>query len=163
MEIDNANSTIRFKEPGMEIDLGGIGKGYAVDRAIERLKARGITRALVDVGGNLRFLGLPDAGHWVVGIKDPRAPQRLIRTIEVKEEGISTSGSYENFLKISGKEYCHIIDPRSGWPLSGTKGVTVLALNAMDADALSTAIFILGKENFKKLNPDYPCDIIESR
>jgi len=133
--------------PGMRLDLGGVAKGYAVDLAYDRLRAAGETDFLVNLGGNLRGCGLPGAGRdgWRVGVRDPFNREGILGAVTLREgEAAATSGNYERFVILRGVRYAHILDPRSGRPVTGVAGVTVLAPTAMQADALSTALFVLG-------------------
>ena len=130
--------TIRFDAPGMEIDLGGIAKGCALDLARERVLSAGATSALLDLGGNLMAVGRPPAGRfWEIGVKDPRDPARLAGVLEIPEGSVSTSGSYEN----PG----HLMDPRTGRSAqTDVLAATVVAPSGAWADALSTALCIAG-------------------
>ena len=138
--------TIGLKAEGMAVDLGGVAKGYIVDRAVEVLKREGIASARVDAGGDLYLLGSPPMKRfWRIGIQHPRR-EDILAILKVKDGAVVTSGDYRNFFTIGGKRYCHIIDPRSGYPPEGVLSVTVLAERTADADALATAIFVLGAE-----------------
>ena len=131
---------------GSRVDLGSIAKGYAVDRAIAALRARGVPAALIDLGGNIGVLGqLPDGRPWTVGIKHPRG-NRLIGLLRFREGAIATSGDYDRYFEVEGRRFSHLLDPRTGWPAEGLYSVTVVAPNATAADALSTAAFVLGPE-----------------
>ena len=137
--------TVFFKNPGTQIDLGGIGKGYAVDRAISVLKQNGINSALINFAGNIYTFGTPPGkDSWAIGLQHPRESEGLLGTFEIKDKAVSTSGDYENFFTIEGKRYSHIIDPRTGNPVKGIVSVTIVTGNATRADALSTGIFVLG-------------------
>ena len=143
---------IAFRHPGTKIDLGGIGKGYAADKAVEVLKRRGITSALVNLGGNIYALGRPPgASAWKIGVQHPRQRDFLLGYLELENKGVATSGDYERFFMIDGKRYSHIIDPRTGMPAQGLISVTVTADSAMEADALSTGAFILGPKRGAEL------------
>ncbi|HHT9134848.1 MAG TPA: FAD:protein FMN transferase [Candidatus Avalokitesvara rifleensis] len=143
---------IAFKHPGTKIDLGGIGKGYAADKAVEVLKRRGITSAMVNLGGNIYALGRPPgASAWKIGVQHPRQRDFLLGYLELENKGVATSGDYERFFMIDGKRYSHIIDPRTGMPAHGLISVTVTADSAMEADALSTGAFILGPKRGAEL------------
>ncbi|MEO0226289.1 MAG: FAD:protein FMN transferase, partial [candidate division WOR-3 bacterium] len=138
------------------IDLGGIAQGYAVECVINRLKARGIRSALVNIGGEVMAYGQkPDGGKWQIGIKHPRRPG-IIKTITLDNEAVATSGDYEKFLMIKGKRYPHIIDPRTGMPARGLISVTIVAPDATTADGLATAIFVLGPVKGKTLLDSLP-------
>lgn len=133
-------------KPGMRVDLGGIAKGYAVDRAIETLMKHGVTMAMVNAGGDLRTLGKHGGRPWMVGIQDPRNKGEILGKFPVADMAVATSGDYEKFIEQGGKRYCHIIDPRSGRPAAKVRSVTVIAREAWLADAMATALFVLGPE-----------------
>lgn len=137
---------------GMNLDLGGVAKGYVVDRAVEVLKAQGIANAIVDAGGDLRVLGHnPNGQRWRIGIRHPRRVNELIGVVEVDSGAVTTSGDYERFFFKGGVRYHHIIDPRTGMPARGCVSVTILAPSALDADALATAVFVLGPQKGTEL------------
>ena len=139
--------TVFFKNPDTRIDLGGIGKGYAVDRAVSVLKLNGISSALINFAGNIYTFGTPPGkDSWVIGLQHPRKSKGLLGTFEIKDKAVSTSGDYEKFFTIEGKRYSHIIDPRTGHPVKGIVSVTIVTGNATRADALSTGVFVLGLE-----------------
>jgi len=150
--IDRSNRRIKLRLPGMALDLGGIAKGYAVDWAIRVLREHGIERALVNAGGDLFALGHP-AGKdgWHIGIRDPFLPDKIAGILEIVDQAVATSGNYENFLVYKGKKYSHILDPRSGYPVQGIASVTILAKTTMEADALATAVTVLGVEEGMEL------------
>ncbi len=139
--------TVFFKNPGTRIDLGGIGKGYAVDKAISVLKQNGISSALINFAGNIYTFGTPPGkDSWVIGLQHPRESEGLLGTFDIKDKAVSTSGDYEKFFIIEGKRYSHIIDPRTGNPVKGIVSATIVTGNAARADALSTGVFVLGLE-----------------
>ena len=139
--------TVFFKNTGTQIDLGGIGKGYAVDIAAKVLKQNGINSALINFAGNIYTYGTPPGKEsWVIGLQHPRKSEGLLGTFEIKDKAVSTSGDYEKFFTIEGKRYSHIIDPRTGYPVKGIISVTIVTDNATRADALSTGVFVLGLE-----------------
>ncbi len=142
LHLDPAASTLRIDGAGIEIDLGGIGKGYAVDRALESLRAAGASAALVDFSGNLRAFGLPAP----VDVQHPRDGNGPLATLLLDEAAVSTSGDYEKYFVEDGVRYGHILDPRTGRPVRGVASVTVVAPTAAEADALSTTLFVLGPE-----------------
>lgn len=146
--LDVQNKTVRLGQEGMEIDLGGIAKGYAVDQALEALRRERVKRAKVNAGGQIGFLDFSRTGKkWEVGIEDPRHPDQISKWIEVGEEAVATSAATQNYFEVNGKRYGHILDPRTGWPAqSKVLSVTVVAPSGIDADALSTALFVLGPE-----------------
>ncbi len=142
--LDTTDSTIYFKHPQIKIDFGGIAKGYAVDRCIEILKAHGIKNAFVNAGGDSRVIGRKNGRLWYVGVRHPRDPNKLIVNIPLEDLSISTSGDYERYFTENGIRYHHIIDPTTGDSARLSQSVTILADYSIDADALSTSIFILG-------------------
>lgn len=148
-DITNGAFDIDYRHNG-KYDFGGIGKGYAVDRVAQIFKKRGVKRAMINIGGNLYLIGYPPGRRfWTVGIKDPKKPNRLMgRMILDKEAGIATSGNYER----PG----HIIDPRTGESVTHLLSVTIVAPTAMGADALSTGVFVLGREKGAELIEKLP-------
>lgn len=142
--LDRDALTVRFAHPGTRIDLGGIAKGYAVDVAIDLLKARGIRHALVKAGGDSRLLGDRRGRPWWLGVKHPRGDGYLVRFPAV-DQAISTSGDYERFfIDAEGQRHHHILLPETGLSAQGIQSVTVLADNATLSDALSTTLFVMG-------------------
>lgn len=130
---------------GMRLDLGGIAKGYGVDRVAARLRAAGVSDALVDLTGNMAALGsAPGHEGWVIGIRDPQDRGPYLATIRLRDQCVSTSGDYVQFVSRGGQRLGHILDPRTGWPASGLSSATVVAASAAAADAWSTALFVLG-------------------
>lgn len=132
-------------EPGMGIDLGGIAKGYAVDRVAELLKRKGVSSGIVSAGGDMRVFGGKGRG-LAVGIQDPRNRSRVLAKIYLKDSAISTSGDYERFFIFQGVRYAHILDPRSGHPAQGEESVSVVGESGLSTDAWATALFVLGSE-----------------
>ena len=144
--FDEDASTVLFTRQGVELNLGSIGKGYALDRAAECLAAEGIEDWLLH-GGHSSLLARGEhqgQGGWPIGIRDPLFPDRRLATLLLSGLGMSTSGSGVQFFRHEGRRYGHILDPRTGWPVEGMLSVTVLAPTAAEADALSTAFFVLG-------------------
>ena len=137
---------VSLTRKGMTIDLGGIAKGYAVDRAFELLKGLGYRNLVVNAGGDLRVGGSKPEGPWSIGIQHPRNPERIMARISVSDTAMATSGDYEKFFLHRGKRYHHILNPKDGFPAEGCQSVTILAKDAATADALATAIFVLGPE-----------------
>jgi thiamine biosynthesis lipoprotein len=143
--------------PELQLDLGGIAKGYAIDRAIFLLADAGVEFASVNAGGDMRLLG--DRGGkrpWRIGIQHPRDPQRLLATLEVEDVAVVTSGDYERYFEQDGRRYHHLFDPRTGYPATACRSVTVVAPSAMLADALATAVFVLGPKQGISLLQYYP-------
>ena len=150
---------VRLLMPGMRIDLGAIAKGYAVDVAWERLKAAGHTNLLIDLGGNLRAIGeaAPQRGGWRVGVRNPFNEKEIIGYFILRDgEAVATSGNYERFVEINGIRYAHIMDSRTASPVIGMAGTTVVAPDAMQADALSTTVFVLGSQKGAALLRNHP-------
>lgn len=147
VQLDPRERTVRFDRPGVKIDLGGIAKGFAVDRAAELLRESGVTQALVH-GGRSTVYGLgspPDAEGWPVGVRHPYDPERRLCAVSLRGRALSTSGTYEKFFEHEGVVYSHIIDPRTGRPVQGVLSATAVTESAMDSDALSTAFFVIGE------------------
>ncbi len=145
--LDPTRHTVRFSQPGVRIDLGGIAKGYAVDRGIEALQALGITHAYVAAGGDSRIIGDRFGAPWVVGIRDPlQGEGAVIARIPLVDAAMSTSGDYERFFDEGGVRYHHIIDPRTGHSASKVRSATVIARTAVRTDGLSKTAFVLGPE-----------------
>lgn len=142
--LDAEKSTVYLAEEGMRIGFGGIGKGYAADRAVALLKSRGISSGVVNASGDLKTWGTYQGGPWTIAVADPDTPQFPFSQLEVGEMAVATSGPYEKFTVIDGKRYSHTIDPRSGLPVSGLKSVTVVCPHAELADAMTTPLSILG-------------------
>lgn len=147
------NGTAFLPTKGMAADVGGIAKGYAVDRAYDACLAAGIHDFLIDFSGNMRASGSPAWGEkWEVGVRDPFDLSHLVGKIALPAGmALATSGSYERFVTIANQHFSHIIDPRTGYPVAGTASVTVLSPDAADADALSTSFFVVGLKGASKL------------
>lgn len=155
LELDG--TTLRSARPGVRVDMGGIAKGHAVDRAIEALRAHGIVDALVDISGNMIGLGHPfGRDHWTVGVRDPDTEDRWFATLTLGDDAIATSGNYEQFVDAGGRRYGHVLDPRTGWPVDDLVSVTVTAPTAVEADAWATALLVLGSEGAQRLLADRP-------
>jgi len=144
--LDDAHHTVRFEHPGMKIDLGGIGKGYAVDRCIDILKARGFQHALVTAGGDSRFLGDHLGRPWLAAIRHPDNPQLVVTRIPLTDAAVSTSGDYERYFDENGVRYHHIIDPHTGHSASKVRSATIIAPTATQTDGMSKTAFVLGAE-----------------
>jgi thiamine biosynthesis lipoprotein len=143
---------------GMAVDLGGIGKGYAVDRAFDFCRSAGIENFLIDLSGNIRASGRPHWGEeWQIGVRDPFDRSRIIGKVTLGSGmALATSGSYERFVEIAGARYSHVINPRTGYPVTGTAGATILGGDATTADGLSTPFFIGGLKEAGKLLREAP-------
>ncbi len=153
LELDPEQQTVRFGQPGMRIDLGGIAKGYAVDRGMTLLKQLGIENALVRAGGDSSVSGERWGRPWSIGVRDPRDPEGVVAMIPLMDVAVSTSGDYERFFEQSGVRYHHIINPRTGDSARELQSVTIIGPDATTTDALSTSVFILGlKEGLALVN-----------
>lgn len=144
IELDDAKRAVRLKREGMAINLGGIGKGAAVDAIVARLRAKGFTDFMVQAGGDLYCAGQNGTRPWRVGIADPRHHGEIFATVEVRDAAFSTSGDYERYAIIDTKRYHHILDLRTGYPAEKSQSATVLAATATDAEVLTKTAFILG-------------------
>lgn len=145
--VSEHDRTVAFADPGMAVDLGGIAKGYAIDRAVAILKNLGVRAALVNAGGDVYAYGRkPNGDPWTIGIRHPRQKDGVLAAAKVKDMAIVTSGDYERFFIKDGKRYSHIIDPRSGFTAQKTASVTVTAPEAVVADGLATGVLVLGAE-----------------
>ena len=144
--LDRATSSVRFSQAGVRIDLGGIAKGYAVDRGIAILQRAGIKHALVSAGGDSRIIGDRFGKPWIVGIRHPDHKDQIIARLPLVDTAISTSGDYERYFDENGVRYHHIIDPRTGHSASAVRSATVLAPTATRTDGLSKTAFVLGAE-----------------
>ncbi|MFN0159221.1 MAG: FAD:protein FMN transferase [Bacteroidota bacterium] len=148
--VSIVDSTVFLQRKGMALDLGAIAKGYAVDRAIDLLKSHGVTKAIVDIGGNLGVVwegtNMLDSTAASIYIRHPRREAEFFGSFLMGEGGVSTSGDYQRYFMNDGNRYHHIIDPSTGYPVQGIISVTIIASDAMTADALSTVVFVLGKD-----------------
>jgi FAD:protein FMN transferase len=147
-KIQLEEQTVYLPEKGMQLNLGAIAKGYAVDKAIDILKKNKIHNALINAGGDLKSIGKrSDQVNWRIGLQHPRNSESLLASFSISGSAVATSGDYQKYFEQNGKRYHHIIDPNTGYPATtGSMSATVIAKNVMDADALSTAIFVLGSE-----------------
>ncbi len=153
--LNEFESVIELSFPGMKIDLGGIAKGFALDCAVKKLKENNITSCLIS-GGQVYALGSNSGKPWKIAIKNPGA-QIPAGEIGLRDQSVATSGDYEQYFTVNGKRFSHIMDPRTGYPAeSGVISATVVASNGLTADALSTAIFVLGKLKGEELTKKFP-------
>ena len=151
--LDREHTTVRFSQPGVRIDLGGIAKGHSVDRAIAILEALGIKHAVVSAGGDSRIIGDRFGKPWIIGIRNPRAadPDAVITRIPLVDAAVSTSGDYERFFDENGVRYHHIIDPKTGHSASKVLSATIIGPTATRTDGLSKTAFVLGPEECIRL------------
>lgn len=156
--FDESARSVRFPKDGMSIDLGGIAKGWALDRAAERLAKIGIQRGTIDLGGNVRALkqAPPNRKFYQAGVRDPFQKNQYFATTELLNAAIATSGSYERFSVINGKQYSHIINPKTGYPVENMISVTIVAEDGVTSDALSTSIFVNGPDFMKEIFARFP-------
>ena len=146
LELDAVHHTVKFQRPGMRIDLGGIAKGYSVDRGIEILRKLGIKHAAVTAGGDSRVLGDRHGRPWIVGIRHPDDQNRVVTRIPLIDAAFSTSGDYEHFFDEDGVRYHHILDPKTGHSASKVRSATIIGTSAIQTDGLSKTGFVLGPE-----------------
>ncbi len=162
--LDEATRSVRFLAEGVRLNLGGIGKGYAVERGAEILQARGVAHALLNAGGDSRVIGDRRGQPWWTGIRDPRDPGRVVVRLPLQDEAVSTSGDYERYFEEDGVRFHHILDPDSGLPAGALRSATVIGPDATLTDALSTTLFVLGVERGMALIarlPDYEAVLID--
>jgi thiamine biosynthesis lipoprotein len=151
VQVDPDANTIRFLRKGMRIDLGGIAKGYAVDRSVEILRGLGIRHAMVNAGGDTRLLGDRRDKPWIVGIRDPRNDGRMVTRLPLEDEALSTSGDYERYFEEDGVRYHHILVPGTGKSAREVRSATIIGPDATQTDGLSTTVFVLGVERGMEL------------
>lgn len=146
--LDAAHQTVFLKEKGMRIGFGGIGKGYAAEMAKKLLIKKGVKSGIINASGDLTAWGTqPNGMPWTIGIANPNLPQNAFSYLEISDKAIATSGNYEKYAIINGKKYSHTIDPKTGFPITGIKSVTVISPNAEFADAMATPIAVMGIKN----------------
>ncbi len=156
VETSHSRSRVRLTQQGMRLDLGGIAKGYIAAEAVRIMKKRGLTRGIVDAGGDVVVFSGKGDKPFRVGIKNPLAPVQVFAILSVANGAVVTSGCYERFVEVQGRRICHIIDPRTGQPAEGLLSVTVLTRVAAAADAYATALFVLGPEDGFSLAKSLP-------
>ena len=165
VQLDPVASTIRFLRPGVRINLGGIAKGYVVERGVELLRRHDVQHASVSAGGDTRLLGDRRGRPFVVGIRDPRKDGEVAIRVPLEDEAISTSGDYERYFDEDGVRYHHIIQPATGEPAAGVHSATVFGPDAVITDALSTSVFVMGVDLGLRLIaglPDYESIVIDA-
>lgn len=163
--LDREQGTVFLKHAGMRIGFGGIGKGYAADRARYLLQNRGVTSGIVNASGDLAVWGQqPDGRPWTIGVVHPDASDQPFSYMQLSNMAIATSGNYEKFILVGGKKYSHTIDPRTGLPVTGIKSVTIITPYAEIADAMATPVMIMGiKAGLDMINQmkDIECILID--
>ena len=143
--LDEKKETVFLKKKGMRIGFGGIGKGYAAERAKIILKEKGVKSGIVNAAGDLTAWGFQANGKpWTIGIADPESKNQPFSTLKITDAAVATSGNYEKYAIINGKTYSHTIDPKTGFPVGGIKSVTIICPNAEFADAMATPIMVMG-------------------
>ena len=154
VKLDPQKHSIRFLIPEIQLDLGGIAKGFALDQTVSLLLHKGIRRGLVNLGGNIRCF--TDDTPFKIGIRDPKHAELVIQDLQLKNKSVATSGNYERYVVINGKRYTHIMNPKTGMPVSGILAVTVVTPRGVDSDALSTTIFIQGEKIIPEVLKNFP-------
>lgn len=145
--VDWSEQGLLLPLAGMEIDFGGLGKEYAADRAAAVLHRHGLRHGYVNLGGDIRLIGpQPDGSGWRLGIQHPRRPGETIDQLELQGGALATSGDYERFMDVGGRRYCHLLDPRSGWPVGHWQSVSVVAPTCAAAGAASTLAMLMGPQ-----------------
>ncbi|HZX27271.1 MAG TPA: FAD:protein FMN transferase [Telluria sp.] len=152
-KVERRPGAVRLPLAGMELDFGGFGKEYAADRAAAMLAAQGVRHGYVNLGGDLRALGpQPDGSPWQIGIQDPRNEANTIAGLPLANGALATSGDYERFMEVDGQRYCHILDPRTGWPRGHWRSVSVLAPLAVAAGSYTTIAMLQGERGLEFLD-----------
>jgi FAD:protein FMN transferase len=145
IELDKSNFSVKLKEKGMRIGLGGIGKGYAAERAKLVMKEKGARSGIVNASGDMTTWGIqPNGDPWTIGIADPDSKGQVFSYMNITDMAVATSGNYEKFIVINGRKYSHTINPKTGLPVTGIKSVTIFSPNAEIADAMATPVMIMG-------------------
>ncbi|MEM7763657.1 MAG: FAD:protein FMN transferase [Pseudomonadota bacterium] len=165
VRLNAAEQTVAFAQEGVRINLGGIAKGYAVERAVQVLREAGIQYASVSAGGDSRLLGDHRGEPWIIGIQDPRDKKGLAVRLPLADEAVSTSGDYERYFDEGGVRYHHIIKPSTGKSADSVQSVTIVGPDAMTTDALSTSVFVMGVDEGLRLiegMPSYDAIIIDA-
>jgi thiamine biosynthesis lipoprotein len=143
--LDHTDFSVMLKEKGMRIGFGGIGKGYAAEKAKWTMKSKGVESGIVNASGDMTTWGLqPNGKPWTIGIANPNAKEKIFSFMNITDMAVATSGNYEKFIMVNGKKYSHTINPKTGLPIRGIKSVTILSPNAEIADAMATPVMIMG-------------------
>jgi thiamine biosynthesis lipoprotein len=165
IKLDTQSGSIRFLQQGVRINLGGIAKGYVVERGVEILRSHGVTHAIVTAGGDTRLLGDRRGRPWIIGIRDPREDGKVAMSLPLADEAVSTSGDYERYFDEDGVRYHHIISPDTGEPAGKVHSATVFGPDAVITDALSTSVFVMGVDEGLRMIatlPEYESVVIDS-
>jgi FAD:protein FMN transferase len=162
--LDSANTTIFLKLKGMKIGFGALGEGYANDRCRQMMRDKGIEAGIINGSGDMSTWGKqPNGKAWNIGITNPFRPEKLLAVVPLTQEAVTTSGSYEKFVVLDGKRYSHIINPATGYPVTGLCSVTVFGPYAETANGLSTSLMVLGSDaglHLLQRYPEYSCIMI---
>ena len=146
-KVGLSDGRLSFAQAGMELDLGGLGKEYAADRAAEVCRELEARHGFVDLGGDIRVIGpQADGQPWRIGIRDPRGATAVVAQVALSGGALATSGDYERFIAVDGRRYCHLLDPRTGWPARGLSSVTVISERCLVAGSLATSAMLKGGE-----------------
>lgn len=156
LTVDMNNNLLICENKNVQIGTGAVAKGYAVDRAIDILKLKGVKGAIVNAGGDLRTLPRSDGRLWRLGIQHPRQHDEILGVLEISEGSVTTSGDYEKFFMYNGKRIHHILNPKTGLPADSCQSVTIVAQTTELADALATAMFVLGESKGKEIIRQFP-------
>jgi thiamine biosynthesis lipoprotein len=162
--LDSIQSTIFLKVKGMKIGFGALGEGYATDKCRDMMLAKGIPAGIINGSGDMSTWGTqPNGKPWNIGITNPFRPEKIMAVVPLRQEAVTTSGSYEKYVVFDGKRYSHIINPATGYPVTGLCSVTVFGPNAETANGLSTSLMVIGQQQGLLLLekfPDYSCVMI---
>ena len=154
--VDRDALTVKLAKEGMRINLGGVAKGYIVSKAVDIVKRKGIKKGIIQAGGDMFMFNETDDKPFRIGIRNPREENKVVGTIDITNGATATSGDYERFFIKDGVRYHHIIDPKTGFPAAKVQSVTIVAKDGTTADAVSTAVFVMGKEEGMKLIEKLP-------
>lgn len=159
--LNGRDSTVFLPTQGMKLDLGGIAKGYAIDRAAAVLRQQGIQNFLINAGGDIFASGRKSAHkRWTIGVQHPRKPDALLATFELSDSAVATSGDYERYADIGGRRYHHILHPKTGYPAGLSQSVTVFAPSAEEADVWATYLFIIGYDKYQENRKEWSLNAI---
>ncbi len=151
-KVQRSPGKVKLSLRGMQLDLGGIGKEFAVDKALSYLHDRHVSSAMINLGGDIGVLGpKPDGTSWQIGIRNPRAPDHCLATLALSCGGLATSGDYERFFEIEGRRYCHVLNPKTGFPVNELRSASVTAPSCLVAGSLSSMAMLAGKDSAAKL------------
>ncbi|MBR7799304.1 FAD:protein FMN transferase [Undibacterium fentianense] len=151
-DVERHDQQIKLPKVGMELDFGGFGKEYAVDRAAQKLMENGIKSGYVNLGGDLRVIGpKPDGSDWQIGIQNPRAPEQILATMPIAQGALATSGDYQRYFDLDGQRYCHILNPQTGWPVRYWRSISVTAPLASMAGSCTTIAMLLEADGLEFL------------